>query len=147
MTYLTEPEARRFESKYVVNSSGCWVWQGSLDKDGYGSFYLRGANRRAHRVGWFSVHGPIPSGMVANHTCMNRACVNPQHLNTVTAKDNALKNSRTISTVNAQKTHCPEGHPYDGTEPGHRICTQCRRKKQAAAKKRRYHSGKGSLSV
>lgn len=59
------------------------------------------------------MHGPIPEGMVINHVCRNRACVNAQHLQVVTVTENTLRDSATITAVNARKVHCPLGHPYD----------------------------------
>lgn len=126
---LTDQEAARFRSKYVTNSAGCWVWQSPLDKDGYGTFYLRRRSRRAHRVGWFSLYGQIPKGYVINHKCSNRACVNPQHLELVTIRENSLRDSRSVAALNARKTTCPKGHPFDGTyrtKSGiQRYCKRC----------------------
>jgi hypothetical protein len=97
----------------VRRENDCLVWTAPLDKDGYGSFYLRRRNRRAHRVAWYDMHGEIPDGMVINHICRNRACVNTQHLQVVTIRENVLKDSTTISAINARKTHCRKGHPFD----------------------------------
>lgn len=126
---LTPDEERRFQSKITVSPSGCWLWNGPLDRDGYGSFYLRRRSRRSHRVGWFSVNGPIPAGHVVNHKCGQRSCANPQHLELVTVRENALKDSRSPAAVNARKTHCPKGHAYDRVwvvkGKTQRVCSMC----------------------
>jgi hypothetical protein len=138
MGNLTESEKRRFISRIRKDNSGCHVWTSPLDKDGYGTFYLRRRNRRAHRVAWYDMHGEIPKGMVINHICRNRACVNAQHLQVVTVTENTLKDSATVSAINARKTHCAQGHIYDrtyrtGRGRGYqRYCSIC-----AAAKSKR----------
>lgn len=122
---MTEEEVARFKGKAVESSTGCWLWRGPLDRDGYGSFYFRKRNRRAHRVGYFLLNGPIPEGLVINHTCRNRHCVNPQHLEAVDVRTSALKDSSSPAYVNSQKTHCPKGHPYDRKYGKQRYCSVC----------------------
>lgn len=141
MGHLTEKELARFLSK-TIKVGDCHLWQGPLDKDGYGTFYLRRNNRRAHRVAWFNQHGEVGDGLVINHTCRNRSCVNPQHLQRVTAAENALKDSSSRAYVNSQKTHCPRGHAYDGyylskiTGRTQRTCSACDREKARRLKKK-----------
>lgn len=138
MGNLSESEKQRFNSRIRKESTGCHVWTGPLDKDGYGTFYLRRKNRRAHRVAWYDMHSEIADGMVVNHVCRNRACVNAQHLQVVTVAENNLNDSTTVSAINARKTHCQNGHPYDRvyrTKKGsgvQRYCSIC-----AAEKKRK----------
>lgn len=127
---LTDSEWKRFQAKFDVSGSGCWLWHAPLDKDGYGVFYLRRRARRAHRVGWFLLNGPIPKGMVVNHICKQRSCVNPQHLTLVTVRENALQDSESPAAINARKTHCPKGHGFDRRYGGQRYCSTCEAEKK-----------------
>ena len=65
---------------YARRQGACLVWTGSIHHTGYGSLRVDGRSVQAHRYAWERVHGPIPDGMVIDHTCWNKACVNVDHL-------------------------------------------------------------------
>ena len=121
--------------------SGCWVWTGRLDRDGYG----RIGDRGAHRTVWLVLHGPIESGLQLDHLCHDpavcrlstrcphRRCVNPDHLAPATAAANSLR-SNSFAAVNARKTRCDHDHEYDAANTyrrpdGHRDCRACIRRR------------------
>jgi hypothetical protein len=74
----------------VDKSGECWLWLGTKDQDGYGSFYQNYHNYRAHRVAYTLTFGSIPQGLMVLHQCNNPSCVNPAHLEVGTSRDNML---------------------------------------------------------
>jgi hypothetical protein len=90
--------------------NGCWVWIGDLDRAGYGKFWHRGYNRRAHRFAYEWFVGPIPEGLQIDHLCRNPPCVRPSHLEPVPP---VINTARGLNGA-MMRTHCPHGHPYAG---------------------------------
>ena len=93
------------------DQDSCWEWTGSQDKLGYGRVYYNGKGDRAYRVFYEMIVGPIPEGLVIDHLCRNPPCVNPDHLEPVTTRENLSRGDPT--RYNRIKTECPSGHPYD----------------------------------
>lgn len=94
------PIAEAFHARYKVDeTTGCWIWTGAYDKDGYGQWQtekIRQANgkylrirRRAPRISWELHKGDIPEGKYILHKCDDPRCVNPDHLLLGTPKQNS----------------------------------------------------------
>lgn len=127
-------------------SGGCLPWIGAQDGHGYGKVRDdAGRLRRAHVLAYELTHGAVPEGHQLDHlchtascaggrTCPHRSCVNVEHLQPVTSRENTLRGAAPTA-VNAAKTHCLRGHAFDadntirrGTE---RECRACARDRKA----------------
>jgi hypothetical protein len=128
------PLENQFWSKVEI-SGDCWFWRGARNWAGYGVFKFGKTNTPAHRVAYRLIKGQIPKGKTLDHLCRNRGCVNPDHLEPATMRENLLRSEETLASRNLAKTHCAHGHPLSGgnllerTKNGHpiRICRECNR--------------------
>ena len=111
LTRTSVPPEIRFE-RFVDRTETCWEWTGFRDPDGYGVF-RHPKTRRAHRASYLMFVGGIDTGLVIDHLCRNRGCVNPTHLEAVSVKENTLRGD-TLPAENSRKSECPQGHPYAG---------------------------------
>jgi hypothetical protein len=140
----------RFLAK-VDQTGDCWIWTSPSKTNGYGLFWFEGRMAKAHCVSYSLFIGAIPAGSELDHlchakdlacaggnTCPHRACVRPDHLEPVTHLVNTYR-SRSFASVNAAKTHCPQGHPYDTENTyvnprGRRICRICKAASKTASR-------------
>lgn len=117
-----------------VTDSGCWIWMGYVSQEGYGQvprvvMHEPAPSRVAHRVTYGLRHGHIPPTL--DHLCRVKCCVNPDHLEAVTVRENTMRCPNAPATINARKTHCSRGHEFNpentylAPSNGARICRIC----------------------
>lgn len=118
------PDPERFMSLVYKpdGDEGCWEWLGYINKAGYGCFHYKGnPNKRpnwhrAYRVAFRLFVGEVPDDRpVLDHLCRNRRCVNPKHLEPVTARENTIR-GMSPPGVNYRKRTCKYGHPLGKTK-------------------------------
>lgn len=129
------PIAERFW-KLVNKTDTCWLYTGNTWK-GYGQFGVQQSpgvwkQKKAHRIAYELLVGPIPEGLHLDHLCRVHSCVNPAHLEPVTNRENGVRGVGL--TARALATHCHLGHEYTDentavtiTAEGlrHRECRTC----------------------
>jgi hypothetical protein len=114
----------------------CWIPSYAPASTGYIPITVTEATNKyrqklAHRFMYESLVGPIPDGMTLDHLCRRPACCNPTHLEVVTMKENLLRGEG-VGALNARKTKCCRGHPFDEVNTrvsasGARVCRACAR--------------------
>lgn len=119
-------------------NSGCWLWLGCTNHKGYGKIRVGSKQEFAHRVSYEIHTRQIPDGLQIDHLCRVRCCVNPDHLEPVTAGENIRRGEtgkhrgkHRGGRRKSDKAHCPQGHPYDESNSviygKKRICRMCQR--------------------
>ena len=128
---LTAAVVARFIAKTSADPYGCLLWTAYKQANGYGVFAVNRELHKAHRVAWVLANQQsIPENAVIDHLCRVRSCVNPQHLEAVTQRENLLRGNTTTAR-NASVVACPQGHPYTPENtlnyPRRRVCRTCNR--------------------
>lgn len=112
-TYIYGLLRDRWLARIRPQPNGCWEWAGAHSPAGYGRIYVAPKTwANAHRAGYELLVGPVPEGLVLDHLCRNRGCVNPAHVEPVTTKENIRRGDAT------SKGWCHRGH--DITDPANR---------------------------
>lgn len=147
VSFIVGDDQARLLAKVTIDSGGCWLWTGQINRYGYAKTSIRRNGKdvhvSGHRLAYELFIGPIPVGQEIDHVkargCLYRHCVNPAHLEAVTPRENTLR-STAPSALNATKTHCPAGHEYDEVNTriyrGRRHCRACDRSRLARRRTR-----------
>ena len=125
----------RFTNKVFYPGNGCWEWKSTKDENGYGRFKIDSKTIHAHKYSYESFFGLMSISMESDHLCLNKSCVNPDHIEAVTHAENTKR-------AFPQKAICINGHIIDYSNTiqrskGNSICKLCLHKSQAAYDKRR----------
>ena len=118
----------------VKKTRKCWLWQGGIEKNGYGRIKIKGRKVGVHRLSYELHQGPIVDGLFVLHRCDTPPCVNPEHLYLGTQKQNIRDCVSRERQRNARKSRCLNGHLFYGknlyiTKKGQRGCRICRYKR------------------
>jgi hypothetical protein len=132
--------------KIIFKESGCWELKTKPGNFGYQRHKMRNSAGVvvlygiAHRVSWLISGMSVTPGLVLDHKCRNRGCINPHHLREVTQQENTLC-GESLQAKNAKKTHCDYGHELSGynvrTTPRQRSCRTCARNHTARYRRRK----------
>jgi hypothetical protein len=132
---------QRFWAKVDRCDLGCWNWTGALSRE-HGQIQRNGKRTYAHRITYEWFKGTIPPKFHVDHLCRNPRCVNPNHLEAVSCKENTHRGNNFVAS-NAKKQLCKRGHEFSRTRIRkrvnsvwvERVCQKCitehaKRKKQ-----------------
>jgi hypothetical protein len=127
----------RILSRLIIDPSGCLLWTGAKNDQGYGQINSRATGTiYVHRLMYEWFVRPIPAGLHIDHLCRMRSCGAPAHLEAVTCRENILR-GESPSAVASRQTHCINGHEFSPentylrTDGQGRQCRECKRLRMA----------------
>lgn len=146
MGALCSLDTSKFWDK-ILFTTDCWIWTASKDSSGYGKIMFNKKIVSAHRMAYNLFFGEIPNKLEIDHLCRNRPCVNPNHMEVVTHKENCKRGDHVTNNYNRQKIFCPKGHELclDNLviSDKHRKCKICHNESVRISCRIRYRLRKG----
>ena len=155
--WFTDEQLKKVVDRIEPQENGCWWYPAIPNNKGYATTRIGWPvtkGEKIHRLSWIYYKGDIPKGMVIDHlchnpadceggnTCLHRRCVNPDHLQLVTASENSKKTTRILKF----KTHCGKGHKLEnniyeynskkGKRYSCKTCTSISHEKHNASRKK-----------
>ena len=136
-----DPHVRFWSKVRLKTKDECWEWTGNLNPTGYGLFFVEvGQTVPAHRYSYELLRGEIPPGYCIDHLCRNHSCINPNHLEAVTPRENTLRgNAPNILLYHSDR--CSRGHLFTPENTyehhGSRICKTCKKMHNEESKKKK----------
>lgn len=131
-------------STHEMPNTECWVWKASRFKTGYGAFWDGKKVVTAHSYSMM-IH-QLPTGEETDHLCRNRVCVNPDHLEGVSRRENTARGLGKASWAIRENT-CKHGHSlercYINPTSGSRVCRTCMTRWQSDYKRRKAEKERG----
>jgi hypothetical protein len=104
----------------------CWIWLGAKNQYGYGRINQNGRLVVVHRMLYEQTVRKVSRSLTLDHLCRVRSCINPSHLEPVTAKVNSLRGEAPMVLVNRKRV-CPRGHTeFYSWKNGHIRCRTCK---------------------
>lgn len=128
--------AEAVDAWHMELPNGCRPAAGRYNE---GNGYSTYRGHLAHRAAWTGVHGPIPDGLVVDHLCFTRTCVNVDHLRVISLGENSQRRWGARFPLG----QCAAGHPrsmitvYHFPSGDQRMCSECYRVRNYASSARR----------
>lgn len=111
--YTDPAEAFLARTEPIVGDPGCLIWTGATNQHGHARMGIGGRTVYVHRYAWERSRGPIPEGVVIDHECWNRTCVNVEHLRLATQQQNMQNRSgATLNNGTGLRGAYPGGNGY-----------------------------------
>jgi hypothetical protein len=127
----------------------CIHCKSAVDENGYGRMLYKNKSVCEHRVVYTLSHPKEDiTKKIIHHKCHNRFCVNPKHLIAITRKQHSIEHGLSgWALIHSKKTHCKNGHKYDGFDGKQRYCKKCRTAYKAKWAREHYQQRKDHINL